>query len=129
MTLIDTSAWIEFFRKQGVREVKLRVAKLIDLEEAAYCGPVSFEIMTGARPSELPTISKAFQFSTLLDFPQPCWLRSAELERELRAKGVTVPRDDLFVAAAAIHHGVPLYADDRHFEMIRDTTAPALKLV
>ena len=40
MTLIDTSAWIEFFRKDGHRETKTRVATMIELGEAAYCAPV-----------------------------------------------------------------------------------------
>ncbi|MDP6359608.1 MAG: PIN domain-containing protein [Planctomycetota bacterium] len=129
MTLIDTSAWIEFFRKQGNRDIKLRVAEFIDIEDAAYCGPVSFEVMTGARKSEMPIINQAFEFSTLLEFPHECWLASAEIEKELRKQGITVPRDDIFVAAAALHHNVPLYADDRHFEMNRDTATNALMLV
>jgi hypothetical protein len=128
MTLIDTSAWIEFFRREGKQGIKLRVAEFIELDEAAYCGPVSFEIMTGARKSELSVINKAFGFSNLLDFPDACWLRSAEIEKELRTKGITVPRYDIFVAAAALHHDVPLYVDDRHFEIIRDAAAKALKL-
>ena len=129
MTLIDTSAWIEFFRKKGDREAKTRVATYIDLGEAAYCGPIVFELMTGARDSEAPTIRKALSFSSLLDFSLDCWERAAHLEKELRQKGVTVPRDDIFVAAAALHHAVALYATDPHFSMIRDAVAHRLALV
>ena len=40
MTLIDTSAWVEFFRKKGRRDIKAGVAGYIHLGVAAYCGPV-----------------------------------------------------------------------------------------
>ena len=42
MTLIDTSAWIEFFRKAGRSDVRNRVAAYLDMGEAAYCGPIEF---------------------------------------------------------------------------------------
>jgi len=128
MILIDTSAWIEFFRRMGDREVKARVAGYIDLGEAAYCGPVQFELLAGARESELATIRKAFSFSRFLEFPVQCWERAAELEKTLRRTGITIPRDDIFVAAVALHHKVGVYTTDPHFKMVRDAAAPALEL-
>jgi len=65
MTLIDTSAWIEFFRKTGDPQVKRRVAAYVELGEAAYCGPVEFELVTGARPSEIRDVDTALK----LKFP------------------------------------------------------------
>ena len=120
MTLIDTSAWIEFLRKMGKPEVKNRVAAYIDLGTAAYCGPVEFELMTGARDSEIETIRTALRFSTLLDFPLACWQEAARIESQLRKKGVTVPRDDIFVATAALCHDTPVYACDPHFLLMKD---------
>ncbi len=120
MTLIDTSAWIEFLRKTGRPEVKNRVAAYIDLGTAAYCGPVEFELMTGARDSEIETIRTALHFSTLLDFPLACWQEAARIESQLRKKGVTVPRDDIFVATAALCHDAPVYAYDPHFLLMKD---------
>ena len=128
MTLIDTSAWIEFLRKTGSPEVKNRVVAYIDLGEAAYCGPVEFELMTGARDSEIKTIRTALRFSTLLDFPLACWQEAAGIESRLRKRGVTVPRDDIFVAATALRHGVPVYARDPHFLLMKDKGRLSLEL-
>jgi predicted nucleic acid-binding protein len=128
MILIDTSAWIEFLRRQGAALVKHRVAQYLETGEAAHCGPIEFELRTGARPQELGDLETAFSFSTLLEFPDACWRRAAELERSVRAKGVTVPRDDLFVAAAALHHRLSLYASDPHFALIRDKAGVPLLL-
>ena len=120
MTLIDTSAWIEFLRRNGRADIKQRVAAILELGAAAYCGPIEFELLSGARDSEVPDIRAAFRFSERLDFPAACWQRAAQIERDLRARGVTIPRDDIFVAAAALHHRVSLYSSDPHFTLVRD---------
>jgi len=129
MTLIDTSCWIEFFRRTGDATVKAKVAGYIDLGEAAYCGPIRFELLLGARKREIPSIHQAFGFSELLDFPVSCWDLAAQMGNVLRRKGISAPRDDLFIAAAACYHGVPLYANDTHFTLIKDHAAPQLNLV
>ena len=129
MTLIDTSAWIEFLRKNGRADIKHRVAALIDRGEAATCGPIEFELLSGARAGEMADLHAAFRFSVRLDFPATCWQRAAQIERDLRAKGVTIPRDDVFVAAAAIHHHVSLYSCDPHFALARDKGHIPLHLV
>ncbi|MDP6522663.1 MAG: PIN domain-containing protein [Kiritimatiellia bacterium] len=120
MILIDTSAWIDFLRRHGDPATKSRVAAYIELGDAAYCGPVEFELLTGARPREISDVKAALSFSTLLPFPQACWQHSAEIEKQLRSKGVTIPRDDIFVAAAALHHEVSLFTHDPHFTLMRD---------
>jgi predicted nucleic acid-binding protein len=128
MMLIDTSAWIEFFRKSGRGEVKTRVAAYIDMGEAAYCGPVAFELLSGARDAEIPDIREAFRFSHQVEFSFDCWQRAAEAERALRKRGITIPRDDIFVAAAALHHRIPLYTCDPHFTLMRDKGKMPLRL-
>ena len=65
----------------------------------------------------------------MLVFSRACWQCAAEVERKLRAKGVTVPRDDIFVAAAALHHGVAVFTLDPHFSLMRDKGGFDLELV
>jgi predicted nucleic acid-binding protein len=96
--------------------------------EAAHCGPIQFELLSGARESEVEDIRAAMAFSTLLDFPIDCWDRAAEIEKVLRRQGVTIPRDDIFVAAPALYHDLALYADDAHFALLRETGPFPLRL-
>lgn len=128
MALIDTSAWVEFLRRTGDPHVKARVASFLDANRAATCGPVEFELLAGARPSELADTKQALSLCRGLDFSPACWRRAAHLERALRSKGVTIPRDDIFVAAAALEHAVPVYAVDAHFELIRSKGGQRLQL-
>ena len=128
MTLIDTSAWIEFLRRTGNPDVKGRVATYLDAGQAAVCGPIEFELLAGARPTETADIHTAMSFCTALDFGPACWRRAAELERSLRGRGITVPRDDIFVAAGALEHGTPIYCGDAHFELMRHRGGVDLEL-
>ena len=129
MILIDTSGWIDFLRRHGDAATKSRVAAYIEMGDAAYCGPIEFELLSGARDRELADVKAALGFSTLLSFPPSCWQRAAEMEKRLRARGVTVPRDDLFVGAAALHHDVAIFSHDPHFALMRDKGGLPLALV
>ena len=129
MILIDTSAWIEFFRRSGNAAVKSRVAGWVETGEAGFCGPILYELMLGARPAETHLIRKALGFCGFLEFPAAAWELGASLERGMRQNGATVPRDDILVAAAALHHDVPLYCCDKHFQFIAKHAAPKLRLV
>ncbi len=129
MTLIDTSAWIEFLRRAGNPDVKGRVASYLDAGSAAVCGPIEFELLAGARPSETSDVLAAMSFCEPVEFTRACWRRAAELELELRGRGVTVPRDDVFVATAALEYDLPIYACDAHFELMRTKGEQRLTLV
>jgi predicted nucleic acid-binding protein len=119
MTLIDTSAWIEFLRRRGNPDIKHRVAAYMEAGRAAYCGPIELELYVGARENEKPDLRQSLDFSQRLEFTESCWLKAAEIENSLRAAGVTVPRDDILVAAVAIYHDVDIYADDPHFQLMQ----------
>ena len=128
MTLIDTSAWVEFFRRAGDPGVKGRVATYLDAGQAAVCGPIEFELLAGARPSEVADIRTAISFCSVLDFTEACWRRAADVEHTLRERGVTVPRDDIFVASTGLEYRVPIYACDEHFELMRTRGGQELTL-
>jgi len=48
MVIIDTSAWVDFFRRDGDLTTKLAVKGLLDAFEGALCGPVEMEFLGGA---------------------------------------------------------------------------------
>jgi predicted nucleic acid-binding protein len=118
MKLVDTSAWVEFLRRKGDPAVKQAVARLLQADLAAYTCPIRFELLSGVRPAEQADLEQAFAFSHHLPFGADDWCAAALLERQLRGKGVTVPRNDLFVATVAIRSGLPLVCRDAHFEAV-----------
>lgn len=126
--LIDTSAWIEFFRRQGNPVVKSQVADLIALGAAAYTCPVRYELVLGARPKELPDLNQALGFSNRVVVTPAHWDRAAVLAEKLRAKGFNFPALDLLIATVASVEKFPLLTCDNHFSAIRDLNLPELVL-
>lgn len=119
MRLVDSSAWVEFLRRQGDPRVKQAVARLIQADLAAYTCPIRFELLSGVRPGEEADLEEAFAHSCHFRFEQDDWLEAAVLERQLRTKGLTVPRNDLFVATVAIRTGLPVSCRDAHFNVVK----------
>ena len=118
MKLIDTSAWIEFLRRRGDPPAKEAVAALLEDDLTAYTCPIRFELLSGARPEEEADLQQALGFSHHILFEADDWRQAALWERLLRAKGLKVPRNDLFVATVALRTGLPLVCRDAHFTAI-----------
>ena len=129
MTLIDTSAWIEFFRSKGDRTTKKRVGDLLGADEAAYTCPIYFELMAGARVKEKAAIRETLSFCKRELFNERHWEQTAEIENTLLRRGVTVPRDDLFVGTIALAKRLPLLCKDRHFDLMRDRGQMKLEII
>jgi predicted nucleic acid-binding protein len=119
MTLVDASAWVEFLRRRGDPQAKEAVAGLLEDGLTAYTCPILFELLSGARPEEEADLQQALDFSRHILFESDDWREAALLERSLRAKGLKVPRNDLFVATVAIRTGLSLVCRDAHFTAIQ----------
>jgi len=127
--LIDTSAWIEFFRRQGSVEFKSRVADLIAARCAAYTCPVHFELVMGARKDEMPVLSQGLGFATRIAATENHWNKASQCAVTLRAMGMNIPALDLLIASVALSENLPLLAKDAHFEIIREHSMPALNIL
>jgi predicted nucleic acid-binding protein len=129
MMLVDTSAWIPFFRRKGLRSIKERIASCLELDQAVYTCPVRFELLCGAsKRHEEELINDALGMCRHAPFEELHWIESARIERDLRRSGISVPRDDIFIAAVALAENIPLLCVDRHFDLIRNHARKALKV-
>src|SRR5271168_2814981 len=115
MKLVDSSAWVEFLRRKGDSQIKHIVARLLQVDQAAYTCPVRFELLSGVRPGEENDLEQAFALSHHFPFEQSDWIEAARLERQLRARGFSLPRNDLFVATVAVRTGLVILCRDAHF--------------
>ncbi|MBI5802166.1 MAG: PIN domain-containing protein [Verrucomicrobia bacterium] len=128
MRLIDSSAWVEFLRRKGDSAVKQTVARLLQADRAAFTCPIRFELLGGVKPDEEDDLEQAFALSHHFPFEQEDWREAATLERQLRAKGLTIPRNDLFVATVAVRLGIPVLCRDAHFDAMRKALGERLKV-
>lgn len=119
MTLIDTSAWIEFLRPTGNPQIKIEVGDLVQSGRAAFTCPIRYELVSGARKNEQRTLDLLFEVAHHYPTKPADWNRAAEIQSVLIRKGVTVPLSDLLIFCVAERCGMKLLARDAHFVAIR----------
>ncbi|MGV0872009.1 type II toxin-antitoxin system VapC family toxin [Mycolicibacterium sp. XJ879] len=126
MILIDTSAWVEYFRATGsAAAVEVRRLLSEETDDVAMCEPVAMEILSGARGEDvylklerlvngLPSLA----VDGATDFRA-----AAQIYRTARRAGRTVRSiNDCLIAALAIRHDARIVHRDTDFEVIAAMT-------
>ena len=117
--LIDTSAWIDFFRgKQTAATDAVQLA--LQLGTARLCGPVKAELLQGAKSKkEKQQLQVMFSAVENLAINEADWETAGNSIQTLREGGVTVPLTDALIAAIANRHKTAVLTLDRHFSHLR----------
>ena len=118
MVIVDTSAWIEYFRA-GIPSVVEKVDQCLEQDSIGIGDLVYCEVMQGIRcPQERSQIS-----ALLLSVPQFDMVgfrlaeKSAANYRLLRAKGITVRKTiDVLIGTFCAEHGFPIVHNDADFD-------------
>ena len=114
--LIDTSAWIDFFRNQSGAVGDI-VATLIERDQAVMTGPVLAELLQGLKSrQEIDTLRELFDVLPYIETSPRDWEQTGDLLRKLRQRGITVPLTDALIASVAKRTGGAVLTLDRHFE-------------
>jgi predicted nucleic acid-binding protein len=118
MTLVDTSIWIEVFR----RPRPLDLTAVVELDEIVTCLPVVQEVLQGFRDEHayrlardamlsLPTVESPLASDVVLE--------AVGLYRAARSRGLTVRSSiDCLIAACALRHDLDVLHRDRDFDVI-----------
>lgn len=118
MILVDSSAWIDFFRNRGPLAAVLD--RLLEEGEVAVCGPIVTELRRGVvRPAQRAAVLRALSACHDLDQPQALWEAAGELGQSLARRGLVVKTIDLLIATWALSHRVPLLTRDGDFVAMR----------
>ncbi len=113
--LVDTSAWIDFFRKKEPERHEL-VATLLREGRAMGTGIVSLELLRGAKTSkELTLVSELFETIEMV-YQTPSTYRAAgKIGYDMARNGYTLSTVDLLIAQLAIENNMSLLTLDQHF--------------
>lgn len=121
MTLVDTSAWIEYLRRTG-SDVNTAVRSLIDQRaDLATTDVVMMELLSGVSTPETRQKIWALMNRCIMLPTRPLfdYEVAAELYSRCRADGFNPANtNDVLIAAVAIGKRVPLLAADSDFERI-----------
>ena len=118
MVLVDTSVWIEVFRKSP----RVQLESLVDFDEIVTCLPVIQEVLQGftAEPAFLRARESMLAFP-IVETPlgRDVWLQAVDLYRSGRRLGLTIRSSvDCLIAACAIRHQLEVLHHDRDFDAI-----------
>jgi tRNA(fMet)-specific endonuclease VapC len=123
MILVDTSAWLEFFR--GRDPLATAVDDALASGEAALCGPVETELRRGLRDErERTKVLPLLEACHRLEQPRELWLEAGDLGFVLRRRGFTPKTVDLLIAAYALSHAVALLTADKDFMAMQRAGIP-----
>lgn len=129
MILVDTSAWIQFFRPKGSPRLKDQVSEAIQRQSAAFTCPIKLELLTGARPTELQDLETGLSFATRIPLLPEHWDQAATYASRMHQKGLKVPLSDLLIATVAQANDIPVLCDDKHFLLIQQSVIHDLSIL
>lgn len=117
--LIDTSAWIDFFRgKQSTVTDAVQLALQLGL--ARLCGPVKAELLQGVKSKkEKQQLSIVFDAVENLTTLESDWEAAGNGLQALRESGITLPLTDALIASIAIRHKAHVLTLDHHFSHLK----------
>lgn len=118
MYLVDSSVWVEVFRKSS----RFRLDEYLALEEIVTCLPVIQEVLQGFRDeSAFRIASEAMRSFPIVESPMhpAVFDYAVDLYRQARRAGLTIRSGvDCLIAACAIRNGLPVLHRDREFYLL-----------
>jgi predicted nucleic acid-binding protein len=125
--LIDTSAWIEYFRATGsAAAVEVRRLLSEEADQVAMCEPVAMEILSGVSDDNTYTkLERLVNGLPSLNVDGSIDFRTAaQIYRGARRAGWTIRSiNDCLIAAVAIRHDVRIIHQDNDFDVIAAMTS------
>lgn len=121
MKLIDSSAWIKYYRKEGNTEYKDWISEAIQDNAAAVNGIILVEILVFTKTqSEYDLILSDFSALHRIKIDEHVFKKASEIGFDLRRKGLTIPGTDLIIAASAMVSDTELIHFDSHYKYIAE---------
>jgi hypothetical protein len=123
MTLVDTSIWIEVFRRQR----PLDLERLVPFDDVVTCLAVIQEVLQGFADERAYRLARASMFALpMVESPLSAEVfeEAVALYRTGRRQGLTVRSSvDCLIAACALRHDLEVLHRDRDFAALA-TVAP-----
>jgi predicted nucleic acid-binding protein len=120
--LVDTSVWVEVFRKPA----RLDLTDVVDLEDVATCLPIVQETLQGFREEGAFRKAREAMLSLpIVESPLSVGVveEAVALYRAGRRAGLTIRSSaDCLIAACALRHDLTILHHDRDFGLLQRVT-------
>jgi len=116
--LVDTSAWVEFFRRKE-SPVCVRLGEYFKLNQVCYAGPIAVELYQGAKTAkELDILHQLFQTIHYVEITRSHYHHAGEISHKAARSGKIFSTVDLILAVVAHDEELKLLSLDTHFKEI-----------
>ena len=117
--LVDTSVWINFFRKK--EPFYSNVLKLIDEDKICCTGIILAELIQGTKSrKEIGTLKDFLSVFYFFRESTELWGKAGELSFSLRKAGKQIGLSDCYIVIAANRENVGILTLDNHFTTIKE---------
>lgn len=129
MVLVDTSIWIEVFRRPS----RFRLDSIVDLEDVVTCLPVIQEVLQGFVQQRAFRIARESMYSLpLVESPlgSQVFDEAIELYRRARRAALTIRSGvDCLIAACALRNDLTVLHYDRDFDQLARVSSLQVRTV
>ena len=116
--LVDTSAWIEFFRKKE-SPISFMLREALKLNQVCYAGPIAVELFQGAKTSkEVQVIDELLESIHYVEVTRSHYHRAGKISHKAARTGKSFSIVDLILAVVAHDEQLRLLSLDIHFKEI-----------
>jgi hypothetical protein len=116
--LVDTSAWIEFFRRKE-SSLSLRLREYLKLYQVCFAGPFAVELFQGDKTSiELEVLQQLLQTIHYVEITRSHYHHAAEISHKAARGRKIFSIVDLILAVVAHDEQLKLLSLDTHFKEI-----------
>lgn len=122
MLLVDTSAWIDYFKSTGDPAVRKHVARLLSQDKVGWCEMIFLELQGSPNSKQSAAISVLKPILPMYSITTDCWSYAYELARISKKAGKPVPNTDALIYATASVYGQKLVHNDKHFDWLDEIT-------
>jgi len=125
--LVDTSAWLEFFRS-GDGPIAYAVYRLIREDRAAICGVVFAELLQSAETQEeKDKLKRNLSPLRFVEADRRDWLLAGTLLSKLRTRGVRAPLSTALMSVLCVRHNMAILTLDKNFAHFNEIQWYAVK--
>jgi predicted nucleic acid-binding protein len=116
--LIDTSVWVDFFRKRDSL-VSMKVREYLKLNQVCYTGPILVELYQGAKTQrEIEILDELFDTISYVDITRKHYQHAGMVGQKAAREGKVFSTIDVILGVLAHDEGLSLFSLDRHFHDI-----------
>jgi hypothetical protein len=116
--LIDTSIWVDFFRKKD-SSISIKLQEYLKLNQVFYAGPILVELYQGAKTQrEIEVLNQLFDTIHYVDITRKHYHHAGLVSQKAAREEKVFSTIDVILAVLAHDEGLSLFSLDHHFQDI-----------